>query len=667
MRALLLTLVLMAPAFAQAPAAMRPPSAGDAAVRPVPPPGVALPENDAKALQEGLARLGSKLKALEGSPLHPDVAIFHKAVDYAVRYNEFFKPEEIARGRELLQAGEQRANQLAMGDAQWTRAHGLLVRGYVSRIDGSVQPYGLVIPASWTPNSGRKWRLDAWFHGRNETLSEVNFLYDRMRNPGEFTPPDAFVLHLYGRYCNANKFAGEVDLFEALEAVKQAYRIDENRIVVRGFSMGGAAAWHIAAHHAGLWAAAAPGAGFSETPEFLKLKPGDAPWYEEKLWRLYNATDYAANLSNVPVVAYSGEIDGQIQAARAMERSLGEEGMRLRHVIGPQTPHRYHPDSKVEINRAVDAIADQGRNPYPARIRFTTFTTRYNRMKWLQVDALTQHWERARVQADVADPDTIRIKTEGVEAFSLDFGPGQPLLALNGKVSVVINGQSVSVDGPLSDGSWTASFARGPQNLWRAGKAPDSVKRHGVQGPIDDAFYDRFLFVKPTGQPMHEATGRWTNAEMERATKEWRRHWRGDALVKNDEAVSEADLASSNLVLWGDPQSNKLLARILAKLPVQWTAEAIKLGTDTYASRDHMPVLIFPNPLNPSRYVVLNSGPTFREYDYLNNARQVPKLPDFAVLDITTPPGPRYAGKVVNAGFFDERWQLPRKPARPAK
>jgi hypothetical protein len=42
-----------------------------------------------------------------------------------------------------------------------------------------------------------------------------------------------------GRYCNASKLAGEVDLFEALDAVKRQYQIDENRIVIRGFSMGG--------------------------------------------------------------------------------------------------------------------------------------------------------------------------------------------------------------------------------------------------------------------------------------------------------------------------------------------------------------------------------------------------------------------------------------------
>ena len=36
-------------------------------------------------------------------------------------------------------------------------------------------------------------------------------------------------------------------------------------MLVRGFSMGGAAAWHFGAHFAGLWAAVAPGAGFTET------------------------------------------------------------------------------------------------------------------------------------------------------------------------------------------------------------------------------------------------------------------------------------------------------------------------------------------------------------------------------------------------------------------
>ena len=77
-----------------------------------------------------------------------------------------------------------------------------------------------------------------------------------------------------------------------------------------------------------------------------------------------------------------------------------------------------------------------------------------------------------------------------------------------------------------------------------------------------------------------------------------------------------------------------------------------------FAAGEHVPILIYPNPLNPQKYVVLNSGFTFREYDYLNNARQVPKLPDYAVIDITTPPNSRWPGKVVRAGFFGEKWEL---------
>jgi hypothetical protein len=57
---------------------------------------------------------------------------------------------------------------------------------------------------------------------------------------------------------------------------------------------------------------------------------------------------------------------------------------------------------------------------------------------------------------------------------------------------------------------------------------------------------------------------------------------------------------------------------------------------------------------------VINSGFTYREYDYLNNARQTPKLPDWAVIDVRTPTTPRSPGKVQAAGFFDENWQLPK-------
>jgi hypothetical protein len=149
---------------------------------------------------------------------------------------------------------------------------------------------------------------------------------------------------------------------------------------------------------------------------------------------------------------------------------------------------------------------------------------------------------------------------------------------------------------------------------------------------------------------------------MAHAVEHWRRQFRGEAPVKADTAVTDEDIASSNLVLWGDPKSNHVLARIAAKLPVRWDGQGVQVDAVRFASDHHVPVLIYPNPLNPARYVVLNSGFTFREYDYLNNARQTAKLPDWAVVDISVPPSSRRPGKIVVAGFFGERWELIEEP-----
>ena len=630
-----------------------------AEVRPVPPPGIDVPAADRADLESGLKRLSASIVKLQGVKLLPDVQIFRDAVRFALENREFFKPEEIARAKELLRTGQQRADDLVEGRAPWTTATGLVVRGYLSKIDKSVQPYGLVIPASFTPD--RKWRLDTWFHGRGETLSEVNFLVDRQRSPGEFTPPNAIVVHLYGRYCNANKFAGEVDLFETLESVKAQYPIDENRIVIRGFSMGGAAAWHIGAHYAGDWAAIAPGAGFSETADFLKVFQNEAvkpTWWEQKLYHMYDATDYAVNLYNCPTVAYSGEVDRQMQAARMMEKALETEGMTLKHVIGPGTAHKYHPDSKIEINRIVDALAERGRDPYPRKVRFTTWTLEYNRMKWVTIDALDQHWERARLDAEILGDSALQVKASNVNAFTLSFGPGGSPFGFDSKPVVTINGQKVAASGPSTDGSWLASF-RKTGDKWSTGLLEGGLrKKHGLQGPIDDAFLNGFVFVSPTGTPAVPAMAKWVEAEQNHAIKEWRRQFRGEAQVRNDSEITDEDIANNNLVLWGDPGSNKVLARIADKLPVKWTGAEVLIGSVRYAANTHAPILIYPNPLNPSRYVVLNSGFTFREYDNLNNARQISKLPDWAIVDTTVAPDERWPGKIEAAGFFGEKWEF---------
>jgi hypothetical protein len=211
-----------------------------------------------------------------------------------------------------------------------------------------------------------------------------------------------------------------------------------------------------------------------------------------------------------------------------------------------------------------------------------------------------------------------------------------------------------------SDRSWASHF-RKADGRWSLVEVVDNGtlrKRHGLQGPIDDAFMDSFVFVTSTGSAWNEKSGAWFKSEQQHAIDHWRKQFRGEARVMQDSSITDAEIAKHNLVLFGDPQSNQVLTKIADKLPVKWTKDGIKLGDQTFPADSHVAVLIFPNPLNPDRYVVLNSGFTFREYDYLNNARQVAKLPDYAIIDISKPITSRAPGGIATAGFFNEHWEL---------
>ena len=643
-------------------------------VRPVPAPGREIPAADRSELAAGVEQLRAQIKSLAGQtnnlPLLPDIQIFLNAVDFALRYNEFLNgTNDLRAAKKLLANGVARAEELAAGKPSWIDSTGLVVRGYLSKIDGSVQPYGLVIPASFARSPERPRRLDAWFHGRDEKLTELKFLIDRQRSPGEFVPPDAFVLHLYGRYCNANKFAGEIDLFEALAEVKKHYRIDEDRIVIRGFSMGGASCWQFAVHYPGEFAAAAPGAGFAETKEFLRVfqnEPVAPPSWEQTLWHWYDCPDYAVNLFNLPTVAYSGEIDRQKQAADIMAAALEREGIELTHIIGPKTAHKYHPDSKREINERIDTIAARGRDPLPRQVKFATYTLRYNKSHWITLDGLEQHWAKARIDAELSSEGIIATTTN-ISALTFEIPPG--LAPFASTPEITIDGQTVPGKNVRSDRSWRTELQKrnGQWSVRHAEESETIRKKHGLQGPIDDAFMDSFIFVVATGDNQDAEAVRsalpldiWVRNETEHAIREWRRHFRGEPRVIKDTEVTNEHIQSANLVLWGTPETNAYLRKIAERLPVRWDEKNVRLGTQAFDSSTHIPLLVYPNPENPERYIVLNSGFTFREYDYLNNARQVAKLPDYAIVDMTVPSNSRYPGKIVAAGFFDENWQLSR-------
>jgi len=95
-----------------------------------------------------------------------------------------------------------------------------------SALDGPVQPYGVNVPDSY--DGSKLVRLYVWLHGRNARLSEGNFIYTFTDVPPSqaSTMKSANVgqtqLDVYGRWNNGYNWVSEVDVAEAIAAVKRA-------------------------------------------------------------------------------------------------------------------------------------------------------------------------------------------------------------------------------------------------------------------------------------------------------------------------------------------------------------------------------------------------------------------------------------------------------------
>ena len=622
-----------------------------------------------------LDALVQKLKAKRGSEdLVADVEVYVKAGRMLLEFPEdFFTQDGINHTLAVLDTGIEKARLLQDGKSPWTAAV-KRIHGYHSALDGSVQPYGLTVPASY--DGTKPVRLYVWMHGRAARLTESEFLYS-FPNQGPSKPPVAdagqIQLDLYGRWNGGGwHYAGEVDVFEALAAVQKRYKIDPSRILLRGFSMGGEGAWHIALHHPDRWAAAEIGAGtWSRRPQM----PGLAPYQYATLRIWENFTEWALNAFNLPLAGHDGDNDtqvsslpppppgtpsrGQLESSLKVRDQLAKEGFPLEgepndlaakgtpaiFLISKQTGHGTSPEVRQRLDAFLKEYGDRGQIS-PNHIRFLTYTTRYNKDYWVTLDELEKHYERAEVDALRSDGGKrYQITTKNLTRLVLRETSHAAMIKIDGQDIKVKSGPEIALE--KTAGSWRVAKAARPAGLH---------KIRALQGPIDDAFLDPFLLVRPTGTPWNEAVNQQALRTLARFDRLYAKFFRAHPRVVDDKDVTTADFAKYNVVLFGDPGSNRWIAKVTGKLPITWTKETVSLGDQKFPAAESFPALVYPNPLSPSHYVVLNTGLTIEDREYRGDYG-MPRLGDFAVLKVKEGAD---VGDVAYAGLFDEAWQLPK-------
>jgi pimeloyl-ACP methyl ester carboxylesterase len=617
--------------------------------------------DEQRQIRDKMASLAAMLRDLETRRVDPallvDVALFHEAACWQMEFpEEFFRKESVPAALQVLEQGIERAAQLKEGRSPWTTQKGRLIRGYRSAVDGSIQPLRLTIPDEY--DGSRALPLDVIEHGRYVTRYEIEFInaFPR-RGPDRPHLPGTIQVELFGRGNNAFHWPGEADVFEGISAVRKMYKTDPERTALRGFSMGGAGVWHTALHHPDLWASVEAGAGDTQShryPVLAELAP-----HQQAMATIFDNTfEWMLNAYNMPFIAYVGEIDGSFRKHVLARQQLTREGFKfegesftgglrlvenpsLMFFVAPNTPHSTHPEFRKRMDAIHLANLQRGRVS-PDHIRFLTYTTRYNRSYWVTLDGLEKHYERAEVNAKRSQDRTqYEISTKNLARLALR--------ETDRAASLTIDGQKVSFK-PAAALTFEKSNGR-----WAQADAdpPGLRKKHGLQGPIDDAFLEPFLVVRPTGAPWNPAAHRQALRILDRIDRQYRLAYRGRLRVKDDRDVTADDFKNYHVVLFGDPGSNPWIAKAAASLPVSWTKQAVTVGDRKFASAEVLPALIYPNPLNPAKYVVLNSGLTAEWEDWAGDF-PMPQYGDFAILRVNEA---REIPEVAHAGLFNEHWR----------
>lgn len=624
-----------------------------------------------RTLSSALAALELRIKALQGPAVDNsvDAAIFAKGLSWALQFDQEFTPADVALLEKAVVRGNQRVDEIANSKATWTTRKGKAALGYVSVIDGSVQPYGLIVPKDY--DDSKPIRLDVVLHGstRPVGLSELRFMarFDEGDSTNAAPPDQPFIeLHPLGRVENCYRWAGETDVFEAISDVCRRCNIDRDRIVLRGMSMGASGTWHLGLKHPDQFVALGPYCGyvdthkFSETPLANFVKVGPLPEHQELGLHMLDSVDYAANAGVVPAIACMGEKDVFFDAHVIMGEAMRREGLEMVNLISPGTGHVIDPVTHAEQMRRIGEYSAKGLNREPRELRFVTWTLKYSRCHWLQVLGLERHYARAELAArwtaqaiEIDEPKNVtrfalltsrlpkELKTVQIGMTKLPL----PDLIDAGSAGIVLerHANQWSISGPLE-------------------KAVLSGKRPGLQGPIDDAFTTPFLCVRGTGTAWNPAIQSYCDRSLQRFEDEWRHYFRGECPIKDDTAVTTDDIRTRNLILFGDPGSNSWIAKTLPNLPVAWSKDSVRIAGANYPATNHVPVFIAPNPLPEAanRYVVINSGHTFREAELAKlNYLLFPRWGDWAVLEIDPqqPSTSPLAESVLEAGYFGEEWK----------
>lgn len=513
---------------------------------------------------------------------------------------------------------------------------------YESPVDGSGQPFKLVIPTDYDP--AHPAPLSVYMHG---------YSGNHLEHTTGWTPhPGSFDVAVLGRSRGGGYRAlSEADVLQVIDYIEAHWSIDRDRVSLNGGSMGGGGTYRLGSRYPQRFSSGRPACGF-------------ASWIP--VGNLLTLPIYATHSADDPVVSVLHE-----RGPLARLRALGGQ------VIFDETDGFGHAVWDYAAGNERGAAWEKHQMRPPSRdvrhIDYTALDGAAVRGWWAEIAEWGDAPAPAHFVLTVGADNTLYADLANIAALRLFLAESpldraQPLhVSIDGAVPLTLAA-------PLPDrivlvhGETGWSFAAAP--------APAPFRLH-TPGSAN-LLYDGEPLLIVYGTRGSEAIVHAMRAAAESASKSPNAAWvtdggqagtdgvphsqnlYGHLVTKADTAVTDADLARCHLVLIGTAAQNAVVARLAAQLPVTFADGTIACRDGLTLPAAHRALgLVHYDPLAPDRLIFwvasddpatyAANSPVARFMDNGGFSNGTPFGADFVVTDAAS-------FTLVAARSFDSRW-----------
>lgn len=368
--------------------------------------------------------------------------------------------------------------------------------------------------------------------------------------------------------------------------VQRRYLIDRKRIYLTGDCAGGRDAILLAERFPDRFAAVST----------ANAATGDQSEVSGSHWRdASNALLYVQNMERVPLRIVHGDVfpHSPIVQAWALKNECDRHGKDVELIVVPRDGELGERDM---MRLEFEFFRDKALSDPPARISFATSQLKYNTDSWISIERMNDPTRIASVDAELVWPNTVEVASTNAarlvllpEKFAKLFPTSRPLL-------VQLNGTDRWVTGK---GRKAIRLNMPPVSRSVPAK---HFRDHEAEGPIFDAFAQRFELIRGTGGKT------WEQRESQRLVGEiataWHDNYFGNCVQMTDRDVTSGVLSGSNLIIVGKIGDNLALKAIRSRIPLALTQNGMRMGGQTIRGDHLIGAIVYPNPVNRHRYVV---------------------------------------------------------------